>query len=403
MSDSFTEVTEKSWFGRLKDAFFGVIFGIILAVGSVVLLFWNEGRAVETYKTLVEGASNVISVLAEKLEQSNEGKLVHLKGQATTDETLSDSDFNVSAKALRLDRNVKMYQWTEVKSEKEEKKIGGGTNKIVTYDYRKEWLEELKPSSNFKKQDGHSNPSEMPYHQLRLVAKNVKLGAFTLTDSLVQSLSNFEKLPVGELPTVSPATAVGSGTAASGTSAAGVSKPAMTPADGGLYLGMNPREPQVGDVKVEFSQVKPQAVSIVAKQVGSSFGPYKTQAGGVIEMIRPGELTADAMFAAAQEENTIITWVARIGGFILMAIGFALVLSPISVVFDVLPFLGNIAETGVSFIAFFMAAFCSLATIGTAWIIYRPLIGIILFVIAFGALAGLASMRKTGKTVSAAS
>ncbi|MFZ2958468.1 MAG: TMEM43 family protein [Candidatus Ozemobacteraceae bacterium] len=427
MADTFTEVTEKSWFGRLKDAMFGIIFGLLLTVGSIVLLFWNEGRAVQTYKSLLEGASSVISVIAEKIEQNNEGKLVHVKGLATTDETLTDPGFNVSAKALRLERSVEMYQWTESKTEKEEKKVGGGTTKVVTYDYRKDWSDKLNSSRNFKKPEGHANPSEMPYQPLSLAAEKAKLGAFGLTESLVKSLSNFEKFSINELPagttepatnaeSVSPveskvATSVESGAVASiGAEAVAsdavtpttVSKPTLVPFEDGLYLGMNPRDPMVGDVKVSFRHVKPQTVSIVAKQAGSSFEPYKTQAGGTIEMIRSGEFTADAMFAAAQSENNMITWLARLGGFLLMGIGFSLFLNPISVVFDVLPFLGNIAETGISFISFFAAAFCSFATIGAAWIFYRPVIGIILFVLAFGALAGLASLRKTGKTASPA-
>ena len=62
MSDSFREVTSVSWFGRIKRAVGGVIFGLILIVLMVIGLFWNEGRAVQTARSLAEGSGAVVSV-----------------------------------------------------------------------------------------------------------------------------------------------------------------------------------------------------------------------------------------------------------------------------------------------------------------------------------------------------
>ncbi|WP_339136467.1 MAG: hypothetical protein WGN25_01115 [Candidatus Electrothrix sp. GW3-4] len=53
--DSYTEVTNQSWFSRIGGAIKGIIFGFILFIIAFPLLFWNEGRAVKTYKTLKEG------------------------------------------------------------------------------------------------------------------------------------------------------------------------------------------------------------------------------------------------------------------------------------------------------------------------------------------------------------
>ncbi len=55
MSDSFREVTSVSWFGRIKRAVGGVIIGLLLIVLMVIGLFWNEGRAVQTARSLAEG------------------------------------------------------------------------------------------------------------------------------------------------------------------------------------------------------------------------------------------------------------------------------------------------------------------------------------------------------------
>ena len=48
VGDSFTERTHKSWFSRIAGSIAAGLFGLVLLVGSSVLLFWNEGRAVQT-------------------------------------------------------------------------------------------------------------------------------------------------------------------------------------------------------------------------------------------------------------------------------------------------------------------------------------------------------------------
>ena len=54
---AYTEVTRTGYFGRIGNAIKGVIFGIVLFFVSFIILFWNEGRAVHTARTLEEGKS----------------------------------------------------------------------------------------------------------------------------------------------------------------------------------------------------------------------------------------------------------------------------------------------------------------------------------------------------------
>jgi hypothetical protein len=55
VGDSFTERTRTSWFSRIGKSIAAVLFGLVLLAGSSVLLFWNEGRAVQTERSLAEG------------------------------------------------------------------------------------------------------------------------------------------------------------------------------------------------------------------------------------------------------------------------------------------------------------------------------------------------------------
>ena len=139
MSDSYTEVTTKSWGSRLVKSIKGVLFGLILIVGSCVFLFWNEGRAVQTQRSLTEGASLIVNIDPARVDPANDGKLIHVSGDLKAGAPLADPDFAVSASALRLVRVVEMYQWKEEERKETRKNFGGSEETVTTYEYVRTW------------------------------------------------------------------------------------------------------------------------------------------------------------------------------------------------------------------------------------------------------------------------
>ena len=188
MSDNYTEVTSRSWFGRIKDSIAGTLFGLLLFLGAFVLLFWNEGRAVDTHKMLQEGASAVISVGSGQVVPANEGKLIHVSGKATTNDELTDPIFEVTINALALRRKVEMLQWAESSKSETKKKLGGGTETVTTYSYSKDWSETVVDASQFRKSKGHKNPDTMIMSSESWQAENVNLGAFALTSGQISGI-----------------------------------------------------------------------------------------------------------------------------------------------------------------------------------------------------------------------
>ncbi len=363
---SVKTVSRQSWLGRIGGAVKSMVLGVLLFVLAFPLLWWNEGRAVTTYKSLTEGSRNVISVQADRVDPDNEGRLVHLTGQAVTDDVLEDDTFGKSATAIRLRRIVEMYQWRESTSRSTERKVGGAAETTTTYSYSKTWSENPIDSSRFQNPEGHTNPGAMPWTSRSWQAQNVSLGAFTLNASQIGSISGSRTLPArgsDAMPEVLRARNA-------------------TVQDDGFYVGADPSQPQIGDVRIRFEMTDPVAdVSIVARQTGSSFSAYQTQAGRALQMLTMGTHAADAMFQQAQAANVRVTWLLRAAGLVLMWVGLGLVFGVLSVLADLLPILGDVVGAGVKLVTLLVSAVLSLVTIAIAWIYHRPVLGVALLAV----------------------
>ncbi len=376
--DTYTEVSSQSWLSRLRGAFKGVFFGLLMVLLGCWMLFKNEGRSVLRYKTLKEGGGAVVSVASERVDAEGEGKLVHTSGLAETSDLLVDGDFKVSANAVHLERKVEMYQWRQSEQSDTRKKLGGGTETVTTYSYSRAWSDRHIPSSSFKKPEGHRNPDSMPYASLTLTAPEVTLGAFRLSPGLISSMSRYQPLPVSSIDLLPD--------------------PLRRQAklhDGGIYLGPNPGSPQIGDVRISFRYVEPGPISVVAGQQGDLLGPYRARTGGTIQLLNTGYVAADAMFETAQEANRMMTWILRALGFFIIFLGLKTIFRPLSVLADVVPAIGNLVEAGTGSLSFLIAAFVAFSTIAVAWLYYRPWLAFLL--IAAAVAAAVAIWRALSK------
>ena len=153
--------------------------------------------------------------------------------------------------------------------------------------------------------------------------------------------------------------------------------------NGGYYLGQNPATPMIGDVRVHFEYVPNGPVSVVACQQDGKLIPYQCKKGQLV-LLEVGTVSAAEMFANAKSSNKMLAWILRIVGFVLMMIGFCMIFKPLSVLADVIPFLGSLVGGATGIVAFLIALTGSCLTIGIAWLYYRPLIGVPLIIAALG-------------------
>jgi len=378
MSDSFVETTSQSWLARIGQSIVAVLFGLIFIVGSIVLLFWNEGRAIQTERSLTEGGNVVIDVAPDAVDPANEGRLIHVSGNAAASAPLADPEFGVSTVALHLVRVAEMYQWEEDKHEETRKSVGGSEETVTTYTYKKVWSANPIDSQNFRQRDSHANP-QLKYRGFSAVASDATLGAFKLGAPLINLLPTNEALRVD-------------------AQAAEKDKPRIPniqAVDGKFYIGANADNPQIGDYRISYVLAPLGPVSVIGKQTGSGIVGYRTKAGDGLLLAAPGSQSAADMFKKAEQDNRILTWIFRAIGIFAMWLGAFLILRPLVVVADVVPLIGNIIGAGAGLVAMAFAMLAGAAVIAIAWLWYRPLVSLI--ALAIGVVAGIGLHRLAAR------
>ncbi|XP_078104688.1 transmembrane protein 43 [Sander vitreus] len=357
---------------RLGETAGGTVVGVGLFFLSIYVLFTNEGRALRTASSLDEGLSQVVSLGPfSSLDLQNNNRLVHLSARLRTSQPLHDPNYRVVVQAVKLKRQVEMYQWVEYRESKDYQE-DGETKTETTYSYNTEWKSELVNSRHFDLEMGHQNPSAMAVESVTVVAPEVGVGPFSLSKGLVEQINNFQTLSLRDFSV----------------------DPFLSIDDDYFYHTQNPRRPEVGDVRVRFSfaglsgETSPlgpaQTVSIVAMQRGEQLMPFKTKSGDTLEILYLEELSAEEVFAKELQYNSMKTWALRAAGWALMCLSIQLTMRIIYTLVDWVPILRELVSVGLKIFALCVSCSLSLLTIGAGWLFYRPLVAV-----ALGALAVL--------------
>lgn len=387
---AYTETKTTGYGTRVGRSFKGILGGIILFIGGTVLLWWNEGRAVRTADMLEEAQKAcVVMENPSKKDASLDGELTCGTAMATTEDSLVDKDFGIGANAISMKRDVEYYQWVEHENKKTEDKLGGKEEVTYVYTYDTQWV-----SSPVNSKDFHDPDYQGKNFTLTTIepdqqwAENVTFGAYRLNESLIRSMTVSEPLELdlsnellGQLnKTTREAYQRFNG------------KVDITENDSDLkyihvngnelYLGVNAAAPQVGDVRVTFEKVMPAKVTVVSVVDGDSFKPFKASNGERFEKLVTGKKSIDEIFDGEKSVNTILTWLFRLLGTLLVIGGLKAMFGFIEAILKVVPFLANIVGWGVGLVCTIVGIVWSLIVIAIAWLFYRPVLGITLLVIA---------------------
>jgi hypothetical protein len=343
---------------------------------------------------------------------------------ATTEDSLSDAQFGIGAKAISLRRTVEYYQWVEHAQEKKEDKLGGKEVTTTTYTYSKEWVSRPIESGQFK-DPAYQNKNMVltTVEDAEQYAENVSWGAYKLNESLIHSISSREGLdlaiaedllkqmdksaqtayerfygvkkqpveqPVETVVLSDSAKAVADSLKAVNDSINEAMAKAENKKDfeyihqagNVLYYGRVPGSPEVGDVRVTFEKVVPAKVTVMAVVDGDSFKPFKAKNGKRFQTLVMGKKSGDEIIEAEKEANNMWTWALRILGVLLVIGGLKGIFGFIETILKVVPFIAGIFGWGVGLVCTIVGVAWSLIVIAIAWLFYRPLLGITLLVLA---------------------
>ncbi len=371
------EITTKSWGSRIINAFVGILVGLAMIVGAFILIFWNEGHALHTAQSLQEAEQVLIRVPTSPIADQNNMRVVYFTGRATTNDELKDTLLNLSEKAIKLSRKVEMYQWKEDVETKTEKNIGGSESEVKTYSYMPVWSDNAIDSSQFKESAEHKNPA-MPVRSKTVYAKTVTVGDFLLPKDLVHGMAGDTAVDLKNIDVEALKTRL--------------NKPVRVTEDG-IYAGDDADIPKIGDLKISVTEITPQDVSVIAQQINHTLQPYAARAGQNVSLIEMGTLSPKLMIQNALSENAIMMWILRIVSFIILFVGLALLMQPVVVLADVIPFFGSLVGVGTSLVAFIGAIILWSIGLAIAWVVVRPLWSVAILVCA-GVACWLIYVRK---------
>ena len=347
----------------------GILGGLILLLVGIGILWYNEGRTVATQSTINEAKKNYTDVSSKKIDEKYDGKLIATKGKIDLSEasTPTDSTFGISAKAAKLVRTVEVYQW------KENCETDDNDQKNCTYE--KVWEDRLIDSSDFEK-SGHDNPTTVPYESETYIADNVKLGAFTLPEELIKSLSTNKTKSNSNLTEE-------------------YTKPVEGITVSNNYLtNVKDNSPEIGNIRISFSYLTEENVSVMAVQNGDTFEAFTSKKGKDVYKILKGNYTGAQILANMAKTNKTLKWILRIVGILITISAFSSMFSFITNLTDRIPILGKIVSGATGLISAILGFSLSLIVIAIAWFRYRPLLSIILLVVVIGLVVFLKVYQK---------
>ena len=344
-----TVVEKKGCFSRLVESFQGVFLGLGFIAASVGLLYWGEGYILKDFKAIKEGQKVAVELNADKINPANEGKLAVFTGDIVVHDTITDPIFKTAPmKAWRISRDVDYYQWKETRRTDDD----GNTQ----YTYHTTWVSEPINSRAFKDTSSRQNPIYLGnvYKSHTTYPKNVNFGAFVLSEDKIKGLSSGE-----EAIAINPKEIV--------NKPSGKEIGFITYRSSDTFLTYSMKAgtgDQLGDCRIRLRYENPPAkATILAVQKGNSLVNFTSSEGHSISFSEPAILTKAQVFEKLDSRHKIMKWVLRGSGFVMMYLGVLMLLAPIEVFSDVIPFLGIIVGFGLKLLALIIAILGSAAVI----------------------------------------
>jgi len=246
----------------------------------------------------------------------------------------------------------------------EANEISDNHNHEKTYSYDTDWYEYHIDSSNFANTLGHHNPhlDEWPLNSSSIGNSRVKIGGYLLGTDIKKMFTTFTPFTSDTRPKID-----------------GVRIYA-----GLYYHSANLWQPEVGDYRVQFSYSgrAGDEFTVVGRQAGREVRPYKTEGGEELLILQEGIRSPAEVFRTEQNNNRTQTWLYRLGGWLAMFLGLTLLSQVLELALDLVPRLRQVLALQIGSLPFSVSLTLTLGIIGLGWLLFRPLLGLALLLLA---------------------
>jgi len=372
MPDQFTSTKKIGYGSRLKNSIGGIIFGPLMIVIGLGLIYWNEGRV--DLSTIAKRAVEVSSDALNTNENLN-GKLVSVTGDVGTEELTGDDLFLKPGKWLAIKRKVEMYAWDEEVEEESDRNLGGSETVETTYRYVKQWQENPASSSDFEHSEIHVNPDK-GLDSVNKYAKLATVGVYQFNPQKI-AISGFTPLDISEEKINL--------------------QPNASLTNNFIFIkrGTNGtlENPEVGDLRVSYEVIEPGFEGTVFGALkNDKIEAYFDKKNNKLYHLSVG--SKEQGIAALHSGHMTTVWIFRLIGFILMWAGLRSFLSVFSVLLDVIPLLGSLSRSLIGVVTFVIAIVLSLLMIIVSKIVHNVLFLILFLVFIAGLVFWLTRKKK---------
>jgi hypothetical protein len=371
-------------FARLSTSVKTILAGILLLVGAFPLIAWVETRAVDAARFIEDRNSLATSAAPDAIDPANEGRLVHVVGELTTGETLSDPLLGVSLTALKMERQVEMFQWIEHLHDEQRPTATGGTESRKVATYSREWSAAAVDSSKFVER-GYVNPTQRAVADWRDTVSTAKLGVFTVPDFLIEQ---YQALTPVELTDADLARLDSN------------IKSTFRLHRGQLVNSADSSSPQVGDLRIRVVAARPGVVTVLAMQSGQEFARYLPNTAGLtpVGVLRNGTVEAADLLSRLSPDSHNWTWWLRGLGALLVWLGVLCVGGPLTRACSLAPFASDVVKACGRFFPTVVALFVWACTLSSHWFGLRPMFVILWYIVMIFVLFQLWQMGRRTAT-----
>lgn len=422
MADKITVSSHNSYGSRVKNSFSKIWLWFIFVIGSIIWIFLNEKNFLQTKVALNEWAEIVKETVSTEINPELDQAEVHLYWETSSDAAaLQDSVFWVVVDDLKLARDVSMYQWTEDSEEHCTDNIGWSEDCTTTYSYDKAREDFAINSSNFYEPAWHENPTTWKYESQEREKSPIMLWAYTLDNVFVSSLLNYKTINLSEQEIIVPEeykvnenvnteaeTSENSIEDNNNSYLYGDSEKEETEVKNNwskfhvyndhIYIWDDEGNPQVWDLRITFSSVKTWTVSVVWMQNGNTLTSYTASNGKTISLLENWQVSAENMFAHAQDANKKWTRFLRLVLLVLMFWWFSMMLEFITTLAKVLPFLSRLMGVWTGILAFALTLIFGFLAIWISRLAVRPIVWICCLAVVIVWIVMLIRARKNKKS-----